>query len=297
MIQLRTVLVKLIAQRALQRLKEHPLNPQSFLTRPTADMRAAQGADLPLEGALNFRDLGGYRTQDGHTIRFGKIYRSGELTRLTDADLDYLLNTLHIRYVCDLRNPEEVAVSAHRFPVDRIQYLNLPILRGSASSEERQVGKALFSGNTEKIDAAFGQTYLSMVTGAAATFGQALKVLTDPANLPTIIHCTAGKDRTGITVALLLSLLGVPDAAISADYSLTNLAYEHVYLTAKHNPTYAATGIPIDLLAPILVAKPRWIEGVLTYIQQQYGTVEQYALTAAGLTAADIDALKANLLE
>jgi len=295
--QLRTVLVKLMAQRALHRLKSQPIEPQSYITRPTAEMRADHCADLPLAGAVNFRDLGGYRTRDGYTVKSGLLYRSGDLAALTDADLNYLLNTLHVKFVCDLRNPEEVAESAHRFPADSLGYVNLPIMRASASSDERQVGKALFSGDIAKIDAAFGQTYIGMVDNSAAAFGQALKIMTDPANLPTIFHCTAGKDRTGITAALVLSLLGVPEATISADYSLTNLAYEHVYLTAKNNRTSQATGIPIDVLAPILVPKPRWIEGVLTHIRQQYGSVEQYALTKAGLTPADIAALRANLLE
>ncbi len=295
--QLRTVLIKLMAQRALHRLKSQPIDPQSYITRPTAEMRAQPSAELPLEGAVNFRDLGGYRTRDARTVKAGKLYRSGELTRLTDADLHYLLNTLHVKYVCDLRNPEEVAEAAHRFPSGSLGYINLPILRASASSDERQVGKALFSGDIAKIDAAFGQTYIGMVDNSAAAFGQALKIMTDPANLPTIFHCTAGKDRTGITVALVLGLLGVPDATISADYSLTNLAYDHVYQTAKNNRTYQATGIPIDVLAPILVAKPRWIVGVLAHIQQQYGSVEHYVLTKAGLTQSDIDALRANLLE
>lgn len=294
---LRYFMVKFMSQIALMRIKGEPLDPKAFIMRPTPDMRVMKGGELPLEGALNFRDIGGYRTRDGKTVKYGKLYRSGELTSLTEADLDYLLNTLGVKAVCDLRNPEEVRASPQRFPAGRVNYLPLPILQGMATAEDGRVAKALFSGDVEKIDHAFQQTYITMIDVSAPYFGRALKLLADPANLPAITHCTAGKDRTGIIVALLLALLNVPDPAIIADYSLSNLAFERVYQTAKHNKGLTSTGLNPDVLIPILIAKPQWIDGTLRHIQHAYGSVEHYVTTAGGLSATDIQCLKDNFLE
>jgi len=288
-----------MAQIAIMRLKSQPLDPKTFIMRPTSDMRVEKQGGLPmaLEGALNFRDIGGYRTRDGRTVAYGKVYRSGELAGLTHSDLDYLLNKLSIKFVCDLRNPEEIDIAPHRFPSDSIRYLSIPVLRNSASPDDQTMARALFSGNLERIDEAFGKTYIAMLDVAASSFGEALKLMVDPTNLPLVIHCTAGKDRTGITTALLLSLLGVPDPAIIADYSLTNLSFDKVYLTAKNNKALLATGMNPDVLIPILIAKPQWIDGAMRHVRRIYGSVENYVKTAAGLTDADITALKANLLE
>lgn len=294
---LRFLITRAMSYVAVMRLKSQVLDPQMFLMRPTSDMRVDRAHEFPLEGALNFRDIGGYRARDGSTVKYGRVYRSGELTSLTEADLRYLLETLGIKLICDLRNPEEVAASPSRFPDGAITYLSLPILQNSTSSEDGKMARAMFSGEMDKIDAAFGSLYTSMIDVGGAMFGKTLKALANPDNLPAITHCTAGKDRTGITIALLLSLLGVSDPAIIADYSLTNLAFERVLQTATRNESFRATGLLPNLLAPIMLAKPQWIDGVLRHVRQVYGSVEHYVTTVGGVTQDEIASLRANLLE
>lgn len=300
MIWFRYWFVRLMTGMAAARLRQQPVDAKQYIIRPTPDMRlensAASGLGK-LEGATNFRDIGGYRAHDGRVTAYGKVFRSGDLGGLTERDLDYVLNTLCVKFICDLRNPEEIDAAPNRIPANAARYLSVPVMRASAAADERGMMRALISGDYDKIDEAFGKTYLSMIDTAADSFGQVLKALADPANLPAVIHCTAGKDRTGITIALLLALLGVPDLAIIADYSLTNLAFDRVYATASGNKSLTATGMNPAILVPILVAKPQWIDGVLRYVRRLHGSVERYATTACGLTYTDIEKLRAYLLE
>jgi protein-tyrosine phosphatase len=295
--QLRFLMIRAMSHVAVMRLKSQTLDPKSFIMRPTSDMRDDHLLEFPLQGSLNFRDIGGYRTRDGRTVKYGRVYRSGDLTSMTETDLDYLLNTLRIKTVCDLRNAEEIDASPRRFPEGAIRYLHLPVLRSAASQEDGRMARALFSGDMDKIDDAFGRTYTMMIDTAGESFGQALKALANPANLPAITHCTAGKDRTGVTVALLLALLGVPDPAIIADYSLTNLAHDRVFASATRNKSFSATGLLPQMLAPILIAKPQWIDRTLRHVRHVYGSVEHYVTAVGGVTQDEIAALKANLLE
>ena len=251
--------------------------------------------ELPLKSVVNFRDLGGYLTEDGRRVRWGQVYRSGALGHLSQEDADYLQN-LGLRLVCDLRTPKEAEANPDQLSFKPTPtYIHKPMYSGNNSSQRLQT---LFY-NSEQLYAMMVQAYTEhMVDANGETFGDILRRLADKNNLPAVIHCTAGKDRTGIAGAVLLMLLGVPDEIIVADYSLSNAHYLHFADVVRPAlRKVAPLGITVEDLQPLLTAPPDTMRRTLSHIREQYGTAEAYVKDKAGLTDEEIAALKANLLE
>lgn len=251
---------------------------------------------LTLEGVANVRDIGGYRTGEGRSVRWGQVYRTGSLAGATEADL----NTLHelgIRLVCDLRSAEEVVDEPDRLPANPAPaYRHTPV---EAGEQNRERMRALLF-DPKRLFALMDEAYTRfMIDQNGPVFGDMLRLIAEDANRPAIIHCTAGKDRTGVTIALLLALLGVPDEVIVADYSLSNRFY-HVFrdfVASKfRQPQAFLLGLHIDDFQPVLVAHPNTMRSMLTYIREHYGSVEAYLTQKAGLDADTLNALRAKLL-
>ncbi len=245
---------------------------------------------LPLEGPQNFRDLGGYTTTDGRRVAWGKVYRADELAGLTDADCA-LLQALGIRLFCDLRSYAEVQRRPDRVP-EGIEYHHLPVFARDPIGR----GRVLFM--RRRLDDLFKQLYrTSIIDRGAPVLGNVLRLVADPANLPLVFHCTGGKDRTGITAALLLYICGVPRETIMADYTLTNRAAERMLagLTAMYG-SRTSLGLKPEHLYPLFSARRELIELAFAHIEATYGTVDAYLRGPVGLTEAEIDAIRANLL-
>lgn len=252
---------------------------------------------LPLTGVANARDLGGYATRTGQHVRWGRVYRTGMLARATDADVDYLQH-LDVRLVCDLRTDEERAEDSDRLPQNPMpQYRPLPV---EAGEQTRKRMRALLL-NPRDMPSLVTEMYTEyLIERNAPVYGEVLRELADPANLPALVHCTAGKDRAGMTSALLLALLGVPDDLIVADYSLSNRFYETFrgFIASKfRQPQAFLFDLDIDDFQPLLTANPDTMRQTLEYVREHYGSIEGYLEQKAGVKAETIAALKANLLE
>ncbi|MFC0506279.1 tyrosine-protein phosphatase [Micromonospora costi] len=166
----------------------------------------------------NFRDLGGYRADDGRTVRWGLVYRSDSLGKLTGTDLERF-RQLRVRTVIDLRYPWEIAARGRVPDVDGLAWHNLSI-------EHRPYDQAT-------IDPALdpwrylADRYAEVAADGARELRRALEVIAG-ADGPLVFHCASGKDRTGLLAALLLALLGVDDDQIAEDFALTELATERL---------------------------------------------------------------------
>jgi protein-tyrosine phosphatase len=249
---------------------------------------------LPLQGSVNFRDFGGYETADGRRVKWGKLFRSGTLSDLTSDDYAYI-ERVGIKLVCDLRSPEEIAIEPDNLP-QSMHYVHTSIYTDSDSARRL---RALFFDPRALALLMLEMYTRQMIDRNARPIGDVLRRLAHPDNLPALIHCTAGKDRTGITAAVLLSTLGVPDATITADYSLSNHYFSSFQrIVQKALPQRLAYfGITIDDMRPLLTANPEMLQSVLDHIRQRYGSVEGYLRDAAGLDDATIARLKSQLLE
>ena len=186
---------------------------------------------LHLESAPNARDIGGYTTADGHHVKWGTVFRSDAISKATDADQAKLAN-FGIKIVCDFRGESEIqADGADKLPPGA-ELVSLPILDASndlsdtvrtaiTSKDFAAQEQLLGNGKAAKILTAAG-TFLVGSKTARKGYRALLERLTDPASLPALTHCTAGKDRTGWSTAVILTALGVPKKTVMQDYLLTN---------------------------------------------------------------------------
>jgi protein-tyrosine phosphatase len=235
-----------------------------------------------LDGASNFRDLGGYPTVDGRRVRTGVVFRSGALHALTDAD-HQRLQELGVRVAVDLRPSEEQDAEPTNAPFLRI--LHVPLLRGERTSPP----EALASG-----EEFLRERYNEIVLERASDIGTILRSFAQEDGLPAVIHCAAGKDRTGVVAALVLLALGVDEPTVLDDYELTSeysAASRMQELTAK----MSGSGLPPAVVAGLLGTSRSALSDALTCLREEYGTVENYLDRAAGVSPAELATLRERL--
>jgi protein tyrosine/serine phosphatase len=168
----------------------------------------------PFEGCFNFRDIGGYQAADGRTVRWGRYYRAGRQDRMTDADLART-RELEIATQIDLRRPDEARDQGPGpLPDMGATYHNIPVIpEGGSDHLSRLVGDTGIS----------GKRYLGYLEFGPESWLRMFEIFAEADDHPIVLHCTAGKDRTGVSTAFLLSVLGIDRSVIEADYILTNL--------------------------------------------------------------------------
>jgi len=248
---------------------------------------------LTFQGVANVRDIGGYRTMDGRYVRWGRYYRTGALGDATPDDLIYL-EQMRVKCICDLRSDEEVADKPNRLPPD-IQQIHDPV---QAQIHRADRYRLLFM-KRPHLEELVVQLYTEIIIEQNAdVIGRILRQAAEAEHLPVIIHCTAGKDRTGIVTALLLLVLGVPLDVVAADYSLSNYDYDNFYAFAERSTrSMAFLGFTPDDVQPLLLANAQTMVRTVDYINQRYGSVESYLQDMAGISDTIIEQIKRNLLE
>jgi protein-tyrosine phosphatase len=229
----------------------------------------------------NFRDLGGYATRDGRTVQWQRLYRADSLGWLAGDDLP-AFRALRVRTVIDLRHPYEVERGG-RVPESEGQlYQNLPIegrrWEVAAFSEEAGIGRYL------------ADRYLEVTEDGVANLRTALETIALADNAPVVIHCAAGKDRTGVLAALILSLTGVGEDDIVADYALTGLATDRFIRDwRKRHPD-------APLWPGFGLAPAEAMRYFLTDLTARHGSIEKYVTHVLGLPQEAIAELRRHLL-
>ena len=221
---------------------------------------------LELEGAWNFRDLGGYVGRDGRPVRWRRLFRADGLDRLTAGDLLHI-EQLRLRTVIDLRTGDEVAkgrLAAEAGPVD---WHHLPMLDVLPAQRDYNawVGPTYVA-----------EQYLAMIGSGAATITAFLDLVCDPFAYPLVFHCFAGKDRTGILTALLLGLLGVADEDIMADYALSEVAMHRLLEGLRAEYGEGADQLESSAAA-IAAAEPATMGEFLARFRAAHGSFDDYA--------------------
>jgi protein-tyrosine phosphatase len=234
------------------------------------------------ELVFNLRDLGGYETADGRTTRWATVYRGDGLHRLDAADCA----ALGLATVLDLRTEHEVTERG-RLDVDGVRWHHLPVIRTTWDPTWWSPDLA-----PERF---LADRYLTMLDEGADALGSALRTLSGPEHLPAAFHCAAGKDRTGVLAALLLSLLGVDDDTIAADYGLSRLGMDR--LVEWIRATYPDR---LDSMADqpkvFMDAPDAAMHLFLADLRAAHGSVEGYAATI-GVDGDVVEALQATLLD
>jgi len=222
---------------------------------------------LPLAGALNFRDLGGYPTTDGHTTRWRTVFRADGLHQLTDTDLE-TLRPVSLRTVIDLRTAAELDERG-RFPVDAhpVAYHHLSII------DQTWDPSAPF--DTAGTPAEFlHSAYRTMLDSGAEHFATAFQLLAGHDALPAVFHCAVGKDRTGLLAALLLGSLGVPRSVIVDDYALTQSSMDLLVERLRGDPDKAS--VLDQVPAVFFAADPAAMDLVIDDLETDHGSVRGY---------------------
>jgi protein-tyrosine phosphatase len=248
---------------------------------------------LPLEGPRNFRDLGGYPTEDGRRVRWGQVFRADSLAELSDSDIAYL-ERIGLARVIDLRGDGEVQERPNRLAGRAgFAYVQLPIGENDLSPAEW--ARKFESGEFGEIDASWlVRGYRRTLDERAHRVGAVLKQLAASAS-PAVFHCTAGKDRTGVISALLLLLLGVPREVVVGDYSLTAL-YTGNRIPAA-DAWFAERGIEPERAAHVLSARREAMEETLAHLDAAHGGPERFLRERAELGEAEVAALRRWLTE
>lgn len=267
--------------------------------RPYLHLRGADGRSrvvgerlVPLQGARNFRDLGGYPTAEGGSVRWGQAFRSDHLGALTATDVERIA-ALGIRTVVDYRGQPERDEHPSKLPAGVIVH-HLPIAEELAEQTtplDRIRAGEITSWTVEDMT----ELYLGILERHAATFARVLTWLADPHSRPLLFHCAGGKDRTGLTAALVLSVLGVPRDHVLADFELTNLFRSEERLAGLRTDLEAA-GVDVDALATMFIAPRPALEASLEELERSYGGPVEYLRRRGGLAAETVDALRRELV-
>jgi protein-tyrosine phosphatase len=276
-----------------------PVTPRPYFLLTEKGGRQTRVAErlLPLQGGRNFRDLGGYRGAGGRQVRWGKIYRSGVMSGLTNADFDYL-SALGIKTICDLRSPQERAgepspyLANGKIKVVSFDYDMGPSMAKLAGAKTRDQAIDVFADAYGLFLETLTPHYTDLFARLVANEG------------PLTLNCSAGKDRTGVGSALILSVLGVPRETVIADYALTQVyvppAYYKKQMASGTNSSgvnaqqaQAMARMPPEVLDVILGSDPAVMRQALAAVDAKYGGPVALAKARFGLTDKKIARLRA----
>jgi protein-tyrosine phosphatase len=257
---------------------------------------------VSLEGQSNFRDIGGYKTVDGHTVKTGILYRSGELHALTDQDVEKL-RSLNIKTdVNFLASLEIQARGADRIPAGTTE-INLPIESGGGLV--KKVSEARTTGDFSKVLADLNPKFHELlVDEAREQYAALIREIIRSDGEPLVYHCSHGIHRTGTATAIILSAVGVPWETVQRDYLLSNetRAEEIEKRTAQLRVAAAKTfdidesEVDMTNINAFYILESQYIDGTINQIEKEYGGIEDYLQKGLGLSQDEIDKLKEILL-
>jgi protein-tyrosine phosphatase len=257
-------------------------------------MKSTTTRVVELSGGLNFRDLGGYPTADGRSVRWSRLYRSGTTHFMTPEDVTHL-SERGIRYVYDLRSSSERRLQpsalhglpelAYRFPEHDRPPGDIVRLLKSGKIEPEQARQTMFQ-LYRQLPYEFRDCYREL-------FGHLAE-----GDLPLVFNCAAGKDRTGVAAALVLSALGVQHDAIVEDYTLTEHCFDRsceLLLNERNGNLFA--GLEVASWEPLMRADPVYLQAMFEHLRAEHGSVGRYLEEELGVTPARREHLRSQLLE
>ena len=256
---------------------------------------------VALEGQPNFRDLGGYKTADGRHVKWGLLYRSGALNKLTDADLEKL-RARGIAKIIDLRTDSEIEKAPDRLPTGA-KAIRLPV---GSETNLNALTVAVKTGDVSGLEEGLlldsNREFVRDFTGA---YRQLLQQLAESADRPILWHCTLGKDRAGLGAAIVLMVLGVPQETIMEDYLLSNtfraqaMRKEMADFNRKHATTTNESKARRDaqVFRALIEVRREFLQAAFDEMIKEYGSREAYIRHGLGVTKARQKRLQRRFLE
>ena len=250
---------------------------------------------IQFSGTKNFRDLGGYSTVDGRTVRWGVLYRSDSLHNLTTSDLQRLAS-LKLSRVFDFRSENEVAREPDRLP-EGAKWISLPMLDASTKIWHEQRKEMIKNMRTLKPAEFLRATNSELATKFTPEYKFFYHELLASNGDPILFHCAAGKDRTGFAAATILRILGVPQDIIMQDYLLTNRYLLDAFKWNLFIGTILKGKRFTDGIRGFMIADESYLNTAFETVEKEYGSFKNYARNGLGLTDQDIERLKTYYLE
>lgn len=244
------------------------------------DLARQSGRHIPVPGTLNFRDAGGHQVEGGGSVATRTLFRSDALHRVDSAG-SAMLAELGLKTVLDLRTIEELLVAQSP-------------LADFADRGTRTIHLSLVGPDFSELPPGLDGVYRFFIDRRGPAIAAAIKQLASPGALPALVHCAAGKDRTGVVIAFTLAAVGVPDRVIAADYALSSM-YLVAEQTAVIGQISAASGLDERLKEALMASPPELITGTLASARERAGSIAGY-LVSNGMTEAELAALRTALV-
>jgi protein-tyrosine phosphatase len=246
-----------------------------------------QSAEHALSGVRNFRDVGGLPTGDGRRLRHGVLYRSGHLAHATAQDVA-LLSGLGLHTIFDFRNSADQRLEGPDVELPGVRNVNLPLTDPAHGAE---FWKMVRDGELEYLRSVLSDgrgaarmiaSYRAIIKGRTAEHSQVLHALAED-SVPALMHCAAGKDRAGISIAVTLLALGVDREAIEADYLESNSPHRRYKVHRGDSARQEMDPEVMELISPLFDARATYLAAALTTIEETWGGVETYLREGLGL--------------
>ncbi|GAQ62275.1 tyrosine-protein phosphatase [Streptomyces scabiei] len=254
-----------------------------------------------LTGVRNFRDVGGLPTVDGRRVRHGVLFRSGHLAHATDEDAAFLAS-LDLHTIFDFRNAADQKLEGPDIPLPGVLNVNLPL---SDPADGAEFWRMVRDGDLDQLRALLGEgraagrmiaSYRKMIKERTAEHSRVLHALAED-NVPALMHCAAGKDRAGLSVAVTLLALGVEREAVLADYLESNA--KHRRYKVHRSSTSASAWSPeiMELLSPLFDARAEYLQAAFATLEETWGDVDTYLEQGLKVTPQTRERLRERLLD
>ncbi|WP_326841907.1 tyrosine-protein phosphatase [Streptomyces sp. NBC_01558] len=253
-----------------------------------------------LGGVRNFRDVGGLPTTDGRRVRPGQLFRSGHLAHATEEDAAFL-SSLGLHTIFDFRNAADQKLEGPDVELPGVRNVNLPL---SDPADGSEFWKMVRDGDLDQLRALLGDgkaadrmigSYRAIITERTAEHSRVLRSMAED-GVPALMHCAAGKDRAGLSIAVTLLALGVERDAIVADYLESNATHRRYKVRRTSSAASAYSPEVMELLSPLFDAREEYLTAAFETIEETWGGVDAYLEKGLGLTPELRDRLRERLL-
>ncbi|WP_371643583.1 tyrosine-protein phosphatase [Streptomyces mirabilis] len=253
-----------------------------------------------LAGVRNFRDVGGLPTVDGRRVRYGRLFRSGHLAHATEEDAAFL-SSLGLHTIFDFRNAADQKLEGPDVDLPGVRNVNLPLTDPADGSE---FWKMVRDGDVEQLRGHLGDgkaanrmigSYRTIVKERTAEHSHVLHALAED-SVPALMHCAAGKDRAGLSIAVTLLALDVERDAIVADYLESNATHRRYKVRRNGSSEAARSPEVMELLSPLFDARAEYLTAAFETIEETWGGIGAYLERGLGVTPEQRERLRERLL-
>jgi protein-tyrosine phosphatase len=258
-------------------------------------------AEPELTGVRNFRDVGGLPAAGGRTVRYGRLFRSGHLAHASAGDAAFLAG-LGLHTVFDFRNSADILLEGPDIELPGVRNVNLPLSDPADGAEfwrmvrEGDLGLLRSILADGQAAARMTESYRVMITSRTAEHSSIVHALAGEST-PALMHCAAGKDRAGLSIAVTLLAAGVEREAIEADYLKSNDPHRRYLVRRRDDSPGAMSPEVMELLNPLFDARREYLRSAFDAIGETWGTTDRYLREGLGLESATLERLRARLLD